>query len=365
MKFQLLSLISFLISIPIIFGWNYIDNTTELEYQLILNSSYFRTNRADATSTLYNWMDFNLEQMSHKGVPYVEVDLNDILPYSRNSTRFYLTPNGRPIIRHRFGISGNRTRNEVIWKIVDYNGSVTPEYMAPAPQYDYRYKIEFDLSCSSNTTAISSYARMSMNESVIIVTAGDVNTYFPNFTSYYGLNDSYLLYSKKYTQYIKDCDVKIDGDKAEFTVVLNYDNYMDYLNDYLPPSNTRKPEYSIKVDREDTQDWAKAMSNARAVFDYLLFYCPYIVPDNCTETNSFDFTDDDNGSHNNDFGTMRIIILATCGSAVLILILSLIILRIFYGKTLNLQIPLLENSQSFVENSRSSELPSLRSSHEC
>lgn len=279
-------------------SWNYIDNTTELEYQLALNSSYFRTNRAGATSELYNWMDLHLEQMKPPGVPYVEVDLNDILPYSRNSTRFCLNPGEKWILRHRYGIAGNRTRNEVIWKITDYRGGVTPEYMAAASQWDYHYKVEYDLTCSSNTTAISSYARMDMNHTVVIITAGDANRYFPNFTDYYGVDPSHVLSSMTYTQYVKDCDVKIAGNKAEFTTVLNYDNYDDYLNDYLPPTSTRTPEDSIKVDKEDTVDWETAMLDAKKVFDYLLFYCPYMVQENCTEINSLEDLDEDgNGKH--------------------------------------------------------------------
>jgi hypothetical protein len=354
-------------------AWNYIDNTTELEYQLVLNASYFRSNRASSTSILYNWMDANLEQKSHKGVPHVDVDLNDILTYSRNSTRFHLSPNGRSIIRHRFGISGNRTRNEVIWKIVNYNGSFPPEVMMAAPQWDYRSKIEFDLTCTSNTTAISSYARLAMNETVVIVTAGDVNIYFPNFTAFYGLDPSFVFYTSNYTQYVKDCDIKIDGDKAEFSTTLNYDNYVDYLNDYLPPMNSRVPEYSIKVDKEDAEDWITAMSNARAVYDYLLFYSPYMVQDNCTEINSL-LLDESNGGDNSKkgiFGLGSMGIWIVVGASVCVVLFGTLTIYLLYyrrqpqrKKLITSEQLLLGDSQTHAlgESRRSSEMRALRPS---
>ncbi len=42
------------------------------------------------------------------------------------------------------------------------------------------------------------------------------------------------------------------------------------------------------------------MANARLVFDYLLFYCPYMLNDNCTEINPFTDSDKKNKNKNND-----------------------------------------------------------------
>jgi hypothetical protein len=308
-------------------AWNYIDNTTSLECQFLLNASYFQSNRASATSTLLNWMYTNLDENNHKGVPHVDVYLDEVLPYSRNTTRFSLSPNGSAIIRHRLGISGNRTRNEVIWKVANYNGSFPPDYMKPAPQWDYSYKIEFDLTCMGNKTAISSYARMNMSQPVVIRTAGDVNTYFPNFTSFYNLDPSYIFNTTEYTQYVKDCNIKIAGDKAQFTTELNYDHYLDYLNDYLSPTNSRPSEFSIKVDKEDAKDWATAMSNARAVFDYLLFYSPYMLTEGCTEINTLpDQTSDGHHSNKGLFGlgsVVGIVILVVASAICVITLLSI------------------------------------------
>jgi hypothetical protein len=310
--------------------WNYITNTSELEYQLYLNISFFQHNRAQATSDVLNWINLHLEQESHPGVPYVDIELDDVLPYSRNESRYHITPDGQTVLRHRFGIAGNRTRNEVIWKIVDYNGTVSTEYVACASQWESRIKIEFDLTCDGNTTALSSYARMEMSQNVSIITAGDVNLYFPNFTAYYGLDDSYVLYLTKNTDYVKDCDARIAGEKAEFSQDLSYDNYNDYLNDYLPLTSSRPPDFSIKMDKEDVLDWEVAMMNARAVYDYMLFNCPYIVQENCTEIDSI--IDDDgkkNGSGGDKFVDSTGFIFVIAGVALVMMILTISLMMIY------------------------------------
>jgi hypothetical protein len=53
------------------------------------------------------------------------------------------------------------------------------------------------------------------------------------------VDPSLVLYTSHYTQYVKDCDIKIDGDKMEFSTTLN-DHFVDDLNDYLPPINFRR-----------------------------------------------------------------------------------------------------------------------------